>query len=741
MAKDQKMQDQNTQINDNVLGASDAAAAAKEMTQKAEEAVPGIHNQRDYEAQIISKINDSENILVTLSRDPSVDEMAAAIGLTMYLDSLQKHATAIYSGKTPDVLQFLQPEGTFESNTSSLQDFIIALNKDKADHLRYKLEGDFVKVYITPYKTTLSESDLQFSHGDFNVDLVLALGVPTAGDLDAALTEYGRIMHDATTVDITCGLPGKFGEIEWSEPGASSVSEMIAKLIFKMRGDDYVLDKEIANALLTGIVASTSRFSNERTSSETMQIASKLMMMGADQQLIAMHVMENEASEKAAENEAKNSKDGNLLIGKDYQEPQKVENAGSGIENEVAQAAMSEVGAAQAAAPEVGAKQMAASEIGATQVVAPEVGAPQVVTPEVGAKQMAASEIGATQTAGVEMPAQASEQIPVLPKVMMSSTAMPTPAPTPAPTSTVVSTLTPAPTIAPAPATATASTPILTPAPTIAPAPATMTLPGAQTTVGVPLEPISNVTKDYGKMIEQALAEPLPVETAASAAGLLGNDGVGVLGSRSIKTGMINPAVVAAPKEENAAVATIKTENVSVMPNNASATPNVPTVPAVNAPAMPNNVSAAPSMPTPAVNAPTASVNTISQPQMQTVQEMLATNGATGGHTILPPAPKPEVGNGLMPPVMPSVATPIVTMGDQGAAQTVTQPGAQMGAPTVQANSQEMTPTAAQPAAAQSMGAQPAAAQPAMTQPMTAQPAVQAGEAEVQAFKIPGMMQ
>ena len=268
--------------------AQQAAQAATRATTKAQ--------QGDYVRRIVDKIRSSENILVALSRDPSVDEMAAAIGLTLFLDGLQKHTTAIYSGETPDALAFLQPEGTFETNTDSLRDFIIALSKDKADHLRYKLDGDFVKVYITPYKTTLNEGDLEFSYGDFNVNLVLGLGIPSAGDLDEALSEYGRIMHDATTVDITVDVPGRFAEIEWSDPAASSVSEMVTKLIFSMQGQDAILDKDVATALLTGIVAATGRFSNDKTNSDTMQLASKLMSMGADQQLISANVMDNDGN-------------------------------------------------------------------------------------------------------------------------------------------------------------------------------------------------------------------------------------------------------------------------------------------------------------------------------------------------------------------------------------------------------------------------------------------------------------
>lgn len=246
-------------------------------------------------AEVAGKIRDAKNVLIALSSDPSVDEMATAIGLSLYLDKLGKRATAIYSGATPNALEFLKPEETFESTADTLQDFVIALSKDKADHLRYKLDGDFVKIYITPYKARISEEDLEFSYGDFNVDLVIALDVANGIDLDSALREHGRIMHDAVIVNVTTGNPGKFGEIEWSDKHASSVSEMIARLLYNVSGAE--IGKEEATAFLTGIVAATNRFSNAGTTPETMQIASKLMKSGANQQLVSKNItpdIENE---------------------------------------------------------------------------------------------------------------------------------------------------------------------------------------------------------------------------------------------------------------------------------------------------------------------------------------------------------------------------------------------------------------------------------------------------------------
>lgn len=246
-------------------------------------------------AEVATKVGEDHNILIALSSDPSVDEISAAIGLSLYLDRIGKRVTAIYSGSTPNALKFLKPEETFEKDADILQDFVIALNKEKADHLRYKLDGDYVKIFITPYRSRISSDDLEFSYGDFNVDLVLALDVANGIDLDDALREHGRIMHDATIVNITTGKPGKLGEIEWSDKTASSISEMAVELLLGM--NKAKLEKDEATAFLTGIVAATDRFASANTTSKTMELASRLMEFGANQQLISKNItpeIENE---------------------------------------------------------------------------------------------------------------------------------------------------------------------------------------------------------------------------------------------------------------------------------------------------------------------------------------------------------------------------------------------------------------------------------------------------------------
>lgn len=245
--------------------------------------------------QIVEKIKASTNILVTVSNDPSVDALSAAIGLTLLLDKLEKHPTAVFSGATPPAIAFLEPEKVLDDTTDSLRDFIIALDKEKADHLRYKVEGDAVKIFITPYKTTITSDDLEFSQGDFNVELVIALGVDQQEHLDGALEAQGQILHDATIITATAGeQTSTLGGIDWHDAQSSSLSEMIAGLAEALKTDKTksLLDGPIATAFLTGIVAETDRFSNTHTTARVMTVAAQLMAAGADQQLIASKLQE-----------------------------------------------------------------------------------------------------------------------------------------------------------------------------------------------------------------------------------------------------------------------------------------------------------------------------------------------------------------------------------------------------------------------------------------------------------------
>ncbi len=244
-----------------------------------------MNDQNQQKQTVVEKLKAANNILVTVSTNPSVDQLAACIGLTLLLTKMGKHATAVFSGQVPETLEFLKPEQTIEKNTDSLRDFIIAIDKAKADKLRYKVEDEVVKIFITPYRSSIGEKDLIYSQGDFNVDVVMALGVRQQQDIDTAITAHGRILHDATVISVNNTPDNNIGSVNWQDISASGVSELVSSLAGDLGSN--LFDGQIATALLTGIVAQTDHFGNQKTTPYTMTMSATLLAAGANQQLVS----------------------------------------------------------------------------------------------------------------------------------------------------------------------------------------------------------------------------------------------------------------------------------------------------------------------------------------------------------------------------------------------------------------------------------------------------------------------
>ncbi len=251
---------------------------------------------------LIEQIKQAENILIALSSDPTIDELTAALGLTLILNKTNDHVTTIFSGEVPSVLNFLEPSKFFDKTVDGLRDFIIALNPEKADRVRTKVVDGMVRVSITPSKAAVTIDDLEFSQGDYNVDLVIALGVQSQADLDKALEAHGRILHSAFVVSIGVGpAVSELGNLNWNEPAVQSYAQIVADLSLNLDPklneagqpvDTVLIDSSVATALMTGLVSVTERFSNNLTTPEIMSLAAVLMGQGANQQLIAKELDE-----------------------------------------------------------------------------------------------------------------------------------------------------------------------------------------------------------------------------------------------------------------------------------------------------------------------------------------------------------------------------------------------------------------------------------------------------------------
>ena len=285
---------------------------------------------KDKNDKLVSEIKKANNILIALNSNPTVDELTSAMGLTLMLNKNKRRAVSIFSGETPNVIKFLKPEEIFDRNVDGLRDFIVTLNSDKADRVVVKLDDGVVKVFITPNNTIISKNDLGYEQGEYNVDMVIALGVKNKDSLDKALSSHGRILSNAFVASVSVDQDSSsLGNLDITLPNYSSYAQFVADLPQLIdegeHDDDYemAMDDAVATALLTAIVSTTNRFSNNKTTPEIMSLVSDLMKVGANQQRVVGEIEQAEKELDLRENNISDNKTTSENVKKSNQESKK----------------------------------------------------------------------------------------------------------------------------------------------------------------------------------------------------------------------------------------------------------------------------------------------------------------------------------------------------------------------------------------------------------------------------------
>ena len=191
-------------------------------------------------------LGSKKNILITTHTNPDGDAIGSSLAMLRYLSKKGHHVKAMVPNKFPGFLAWLP-------GTSEL--------------MIYENEAKLVQKY-------LKEADLIFCL-DYN-----------------ALNRVGS----AADVLVNSGVPKVLidhhikPELEsfkyaLSNVGASSTGELIYDFIDLM-GDTALIDKEIAEAIYTGIVTDTGSFSFAANNPKTYQITAELIDKGVDAQKI-----------------------------------------------------------------------------------------------------------------------------------------------------------------------------------------------------------------------------------------------------------------------------------------------------------------------------------------------------------------------------------------------------------------------------------------------------------------------
>lgn len=211
-----------------------------------------------------------------------IDEMGAALSLYLALTSHGKDVS-IASSKQPlvEVSNLVGIDRVKSSYESKNGDLVVSFpyQADEIGKVSYTLESGFLNIIVKPKENALSfgEKDVLFKRSGEVPSVLITVGVKRLSELSSLFSI--EALKDTTIVNID--KPGNnegFGDIVIMGQGASSVSEQVANILITLA---YPIDVDIAQNLMSGIIASTQDFQSSQTSSLAFEMAGILLRNGA----------------------------------------------------------------------------------------------------------------------------------------------------------------------------------------------------------------------------------------------------------------------------------------------------------------------------------------------------------------------------------------------------------------------------------------------------------------------------
>lgn len=239
--------------------------------------------------QTIEALKKNNRLLIVLPENLNGDALGAALALEEVLKNSGKKIDLVCAGEIPEKLKFLPGQEKIKNKITAWQDFIISVNTaiNKISRLRYENETGTLKIFLTtPGK--VEEKDVRLEPGQFFYDLIITIDAPDLESLGRSFEENTELFFGKSILNIDHKASNEhFGEINLIEPTAAACAEIIAQLI---PGLGLAINEKIATLLLTGLIIKTHSFQNNRTTPQSLSLASNLVNQGADQEKIVQQL-------------------------------------------------------------------------------------------------------------------------------------------------------------------------------------------------------------------------------------------------------------------------------------------------------------------------------------------------------------------------------------------------------------------------------------------------------------------
>lgn len=242
--------------------------------------------------QIFENIKNSQKILITFKKDWSGDALSGALAIFLLLKKMNKQAEIVCQDfSEPKNFSFLPQLNQIKPNLSGLKNFVISLDltKGKVKNFSYDVKDNQLNIYLTPESGNLEEKNISFKSGNYKYDLIITLDSDSLESLGALYDQNTDFFFNTPIINIDHSPENEqYGQINLVELAKTSTAEIIFDLIEQY--DINLLDQEIATCLLAGMISKTKSFKTSNVTPRALNIASQLILNGAERDLIIQHL-------------------------------------------------------------------------------------------------------------------------------------------------------------------------------------------------------------------------------------------------------------------------------------------------------------------------------------------------------------------------------------------------------------------------------------------------------------------
>lgn len=234
-------------------------------------------------------ISRAQRPLILFGKNHHEDVIAAGFSLAEVIARLGKEASlASPNFNLPNKLDFLPCGRPIQKDLDRLRQLVISLNvadNNEDPQIHHSKGENKFHIHITPQSGIIKKKHMEISDNHFRHDLIITLNTADLEQLDIFFTEHSDFFYSVPIINIDHEADNEhYGHLNIINLTAASISEMLYELIKQINHEH--IDEAVATCLLTGMIAKTNSFKNNKVTPNSLNIASELMAAGADRQKI-----------------------------------------------------------------------------------------------------------------------------------------------------------------------------------------------------------------------------------------------------------------------------------------------------------------------------------------------------------------------------------------------------------------------------------------------------------------------